>query len=143
MPEGGGAGWAGGYTCTISYTATLTAPFHTTQMGSAATVMTVTETGTALSAVFSSDAGLGCTLTFKDNGNDTGTLNPADTQSCDFPITTPIAANIKITFDNGGTAILSGTSLKADNLPASFSDGTGTTLGIMGMGTVSADCTHQ
>ena len=48
-----------------------------------------------------------------------------------------------ITFSIGGNANLMTPSLKADNLPITVKGGPGGTLGIMGTGTLNADCTKM
>jgi hypothetical protein len=121
----------------------VTAPIATTINKTSPADMAVAETGTTLTATLSGDAGLACSLTFKDNGNDTATLSPADTQMCNVIASTAVGPTaVTATFDQGGSATLASPKLSADNLPVKIVDGPGVMLGIMGTGTLSADCTH-
>jgi len=130
------------YSCTIAENVNVTAPITTTLNTSNAAEMSVTQSGTTITATLTGDSGLTCKLTFLDGDNDSATLNPPDTQSCNITASTQVGpVPVTVTFTKGGTANQSGNSLKADNLAISVKDGPGGTLGVKGTGTLSADCT--
>jgi len=140
----GGSPWAGVYACTVAESVTVTAPLATTLDTTNTADMTITESGTTLTANFTGDGGLACVLTFADDGGGSAVLTPATGQGCNVTANSPIGpVPVTVTFTAGGTATLSGASLKADNLAISAADGPGGTLGIKGTGTLSADCTSH
>lgn len=138
----GSSPWMGNWACTIADDVNVTKPIKTTQNSKSVAEMALSENGTAITAVLSGDAGISCSLEFADNGNNTASLNPANTQTCNLTVSSPVGMiPVTVTFVSGGTATVSGTSLKADSLPISVKDGPGGTLGVQGTGTLSADCT--
>jgi hypothetical protein len=137
-------GFVGVYSCTLPYMIHVSSPVSTTLSSSASVQVTFSETGTVLSAVLVGDGGLSCTITFKDNGNGTATLAPADTQFCDGTFATPIGSvSAQLLFYMGGNADLEPAGFSTSNLPIKVSDGPGSTLGIVGTGTLSAACTKM
>jgi hypothetical protein len=116
------AGFAGTYECTLSGMAQVSILGGAPQPENLPlnAQMTVTETGTAISAVIMGDAGANCTVLFTDQGSGTADINAS--QSCMLPITMPIMTTADISFvstagnDAGppGTASLSGTTINVD-----------------------------
>ncbi len=140
-PSDAPAGAFGGtYDCTLNG--------HVTVLGSAMTLpldgeMVVTQTGTAIAATITNEAGASCTMDFTDQGGGVADINAG--QVCMLPVTMPIMTTVTLTFvsaagnDAGppGTATLSGTTLSA-SLPFNFS-----AAGITGPGILVGPCTKM
>jgi len=138
----GGPSWPGTYSCLIANDILLTEPFAGPTDPVVSTDLIVTETGTSIVATFTSDGGIDCSMLLQDEGNGTATLDPPDTQTCIFYLSSPVGGvSVTLTFDGGGSATLRPPSLRADGLMNIVTDGPGVALGTMGTGTMSVDCT--
>jgi hypothetical protein len=130
--NGGGANWAGTYNCTQSESVMklmlgdASLPDMTLMMSGQ---LTVTQNGTKLSALTSSDAGTPCMLTFTQSSSSANSATIDPMQTC---MGSQSGVNYTIDF-SGGTATLSGTSI-ATNLTFTLSGM------LSGMGTQTATC---
>jgi hypothetical protein len=136
----GSAGFTGMYSCSASFSASITSPFPDMIAESPTATLDITETGTTLTAALTAetDAGplLTCTFTFQDDGNGSASLDPPG-QTC---TTTLDGIPLTITVSSGGDATLSGSSLDVSNIDVTIANNGGA-ITVAGTATLSANCT--